>query len=56
MHQTFKIQQTISVKKVSNYLTPLEVDQSVIIEELLYLYAETGGARVNVDVHLKGSL
>lgn len=55
MHWTSQIQQPIFVQKVSNYLTPLEVDQSVIVEELLYLYAETVGARVNIDVDLKGS-
>lgn len=58
MHHNYALNfpNPIFVQKVSNYHTPLEVDQSVIVEKLLYLYAETVGAWVNVDVDLKGSL
>lgn len=46
MHHNYALNfpNPIFVQKVSNFLTPLEVDQSVIVEELLYLYAETVGA------------
>ena len=37
-------------------LTPLEIHQCVIVEQLLYLNAETLGTGVNVDVNLKRPL